>query len=279
MIVIGSKGCGKSTLCNIISGRLHNDDSEFVPDSDKSEFVNEMVISKEKWNGNGFDLVIIDTPDFTSSTEGNTDTIYEMSKELEGYQSIDLFLIVLHFDQSNESFHHDLKKVLNTFKQCFGAEFLKSNAVIASWSEYEESKMNDLMMELGFEIKIPVICIDSFYSLNDDGRTVSLLRREESRFKDQLKVLKNFILNSKKYVGKGTEGVLTLLDFFKEELEELKEKNEELKQNEGKDKEDILNQLECSKEELEDMKQKNEELKLQNFNLQKNQSALDWVGK
>ena len=169
MIVIGSKGCGKSTLCNIISGKLHDDDSVFVPDSNKSEFLNdETIISKEKWNGNGFDLVIIDTPDFTSSTEGNINTIYEMSKKLESYQSIHLFLIVLDFDQSNEFFHHDLKKVLNTFKLCFGAEFMNSNAVIASWSEYEESTMNDLMMELGFEIKVPVVCIDSFYTLKGE---------------------------------------------------------------------------------------------------------------
>ena len=166
MIVIGSKGCGKSTLCNIISGRLHNDDSVFVPDSQNSENPNETVIVQEKWNGDGFDLVIMDTPGFSSLTEGNTSTIYEMFKVLKKFESIHLFLIVLDID--NYSSYYDLKKVLNIFKLIYGAEFIKNNAVIVNWSEYEESKMNDLMMELGFEIKVPVVCIDSFYTLKGE---------------------------------------------------------------------------------------------------------------
>ena len=104
MVVIGSKGCGKSTLCNIISGRLQNDDSVFVPDSQNSESPNETVIGQEKWNGDGFDLVIIDTPGFSSLTEGNIDTIYEMSKVLEKFESIHLFLIVLDIDSSGAEF-------------------------------------------------------------------------------------------------------------------------------------------------------------------------------
>ena len=41
-------------------------------------------------------------------------------------------------------------------------------------------------------------------------------------------MLKNLILNSKKYVGKGTEDVFTLLEFSKEELKDMKQKNEDL---------------------------------------------------
>ena len=166
VIVIGSKGCGKSTLCNIISGRLHNDDSVFAPNSQNSKNPTKTMIVQEKWNGDGFDLVIIDTPGFSSLTEGNTDTIYEMYKVLEKFESMHLFLIVLDID--NYSSYYDLKKVVNTFKLIYGAEFIKNNAVIVSWSEYEESTMNDLMMELGFEIKVPVVCIDSFYTFKGE---------------------------------------------------------------------------------------------------------------
>ena len=108
----------------------------FVPDSCKSNNPNETVIAKEKWNGDGFDLFIIDTPGFSSSTEDNTNKIYEMSKELMNFESIHLFLIVLDID--NYSSYYDLKKVLNTFKLIYGAEFIKNNAVIVNWSDYEE---------------------------------------------------------------------------------------------------------------------------------------------
>ena len=104
IVVIGSKGCGKSTLCNIISGRLHDEDSVFVPNSYSSENPNETVIAKEKWNGDGFDLSIIDTPGFSSSTEDNTNNIYEMSKELVNFEGIHLFLIVLDIDSSDAEF-------------------------------------------------------------------------------------------------------------------------------------------------------------------------------
>ena len=62
----------------------------------------------------------------------------------------------------------------------------------------------------------------------DHGKTVTQLDREESKFNDQSNVLKNLILNSKKYVGKGKEDIFTLLEFSKEELKDMKQKNEEL---------------------------------------------------
>ena len=128
---------------------------------------------------------------------------------------------------------------------------MNSNAVIASWSEYEKSAMIDLMVELGFEVEIPVICIDSFYSLKDDGMTVSPLDRKESRFMDQSNALKKLILNSKKHGEKGMEGRM----------------------------EDILTLMEFSQEELKDVKQKNKDLEQDNFLLHKKLSLLNFVGK
>ena len=71
MIVIGPTGVGKSTFCNVITGRDPTDNSVF-PVSDSGESVTNKTSGEEiEWRGSGgFPVTLIDTPGLSDSFQG-----------------------------------------------------------------------------------------------------------------------------------------------------------------------------------------------------------------
>ena len=56
LVVIGATGTGKSTLCNILAGRKHDDDSLFPVSGDMSSCTNKTTAKDLHWRGIRNDL-------------------------------------------------------------------------------------------------------------------------------------------------------------------------------------------------------------------------------
>ena len=91
----GTPGSGKSTLCNVISGKKHNDSNDFPVRSSMKSSTNVLKQSNELWQGNGFNFTVIDTPGLRDSHGDNAKFIFHMAQMLSKLKSVDLFLIVI----------------------------------------------------------------------------------------------------------------------------------------------------------------------------------------
>ena len=74
VIVVGATGDGKSTFCNVIAGKKHND-KEF-PVSRLGKSMTQETIKKEvKWRGNDFDLNVL-------AHQGRLDALINQNKSI-----------------------------------------------------------------------------------------------------------------------------------------------------------------------------------------------------
>ena len=130
LVVIGATGTGKSTLCNILAGRKHDDDSLFPVSGDMSSCTNKTTAKDLHWRGirNDLPFTLVDTPGLNDPTPGKDSlNIAEMAEELKKMKHVNVFLIV--FNGSNPRFDHSLIAMIKIFQGMFGSEFLVKNTV------------------------------------------------------------------------------------------------------------------------------------------------------
>ena len=128
VIVVGATGDGKSTFCNVIAGKKHND-KEF-PVSRLGKSMTQETIKKEvKWRGNDFDLNLIDTPGLSDSHKRDFPNITKMIEVLKELESVDAFVLVIHGDNVNQLSSY-FRNMIVVFILCFGKEFLLQNTIV-----------------------------------------------------------------------------------------------------------------------------------------------------
>ena len=202
LVVIGSTGTGKSTLCNVLSGRRHND-AKFFPVSDSMEScTNKTTLKTVKWRGKDFEFNLIDTPGLNDPEPGRDKLNQkEMVEELTKLGHINVFLIVV--NGSNPRFDHALIKMINLFIGMFGKDFLERNTVFefSNWSydtksikrrgpvkneDFWTKAFNQQLGEhLGSSSNVPTVFIDALFDPTDE--------LESKRFEDEMSKLKDYM--------------------------------------------------------------------------------------
>ena len=87
--VIGPTGSGKSTLCNILCGRAHDDEKDFKSSNGMKSCTDKTCIVETKWRGNGFPLTLIDTPGLGNEDDEDDSNILEMIEAFQNKQNVD----------------------------------------------------------------------------------------------------------------------------------------------------------------------------------------------
>ena len=208
MVVIGKTGTGKSSLCNILAGKDHND-SLFPSNNSMDPGTNKTTGQEVLWRGRrGQPFYLIDTPGLKDPRPGADSTnITAMVEELKSRGKINIFLIA--FNGSDPRFDDSLVEIIKIFIGMFGGrEFLEHNTVfeITRWSHdrksvnrrgeedeaYWSSELNRKLEELfGITTNVPTVFIDSLYD-NDDEDEVAKLREETEKLLEKLNNCKPF---------------------------------------------------------------------------------------
>ena len=185
LVIIGSTGTGKSTLCNVLSGRKHNDETMFPVSEKMDSCTNKTTAKLVNWRGGNFEFNLIDTPGLNDPEQGrDTINIAEMCDELKKLKSVNTFLIV--FNGSNPRFDQSLIAMIRIFIGMFGPEFLEKNTVFefSNWAHDRKSIRrrgqdkneaywtaelnNQLRAKVGCKSQVPAVFIDARYDDDDD---------------------------------------------------------------------------------------------------------------
>merc|ERR1719186_2044371 len=227
MVVIGSTGTGKSTLCNIVSGRKPDDQGLFPVSSGMSSCTNKTTANKVEWSGEeGREFVLIDTPGLNDPTPlKDSVNILEMAEELKKLEAVNVFLIV--FNGASPRFDSSLIAMVRIFQGMFGKEFLEKNVVFefTNWGhdkqsvrrrgedkneEYWTREINRKLGEaVGEEVDAPAVFIDSLYDEND--------LQQKEKFEEEMRKLEEYLHGFPPYACEGFEAVKTQLDQAEED--------------------------------------------------------------
>lgn len=237
LVVIGSTGTGKSSICNVLAGRDHNDKDFFPVSGAMESCTNKTTARRVNWRG-GPDLSfnLIDTPGLNDPEPGKDSlNIAEMADELKKMLHVNVFLIV--FNGSNPRFDHSLIAMIRIFQNMFGKEFVEKNTVFefSNWAHDKKSvkrrghdknethwisELNKRLRELvGSQGNVPGVFIDSVYDVEDD--------QEVEKFQEEMQKLKNYLLAFPPYSCEGFEAVKTQLDQAEEDKKKLAAQKEE----------------------------------------------------
>jgi predicted GTPase len=114
VVVIGSTGTGKSSLCNILCG--HPTGQRFMVWEKADSCTNITTKHIEKWFGTGSEFVLIDTPGLGDSKGRDSVHIAEMVDKLKETDYINAFIIV--FNGANSRLDEHLKAMMTLFEKC-----------------------------------------------------------------------------------------------------------------------------------------------------------------
>ena len=135
MLVIGESGTGKSTLCNVMAGEMHNSKhfpvSTFASGRTHCTFIDTKVC----YNGdNSKPCTIIDTQGFNDpgkvgslNSEKNHEIIHELLIKLTKISHVNLFVICV--SGINVRVHESLRYMMTMFKDIFGQK-MENNEVV-----------------------------------------------------------------------------------------------------------------------------------------------------
>ena len=180
MVVIGSTGVGKSTFCNLVAGRGHDDDKVFKVSPSGDSCTNTTSSDEVKWRGVGFPLTLIDTPGLSDSSEDNFNNILDMVTVLEKHKKVDVFVLTINGSQLK--LEQKFTDMLLIFRLCFGQQFLEKNTIVevTNWAyddvaikrriEDEETVKQKINKSIEKELqKIISNCNDGIISNCNDG--------------------------------------------------------------------------------------------------------------
>jgi len=144
IVVIGSTGSGKSSLCNVIAGK-DTQDSLFPVGHDMSSKTWQTTVASVKWRGdvNDMDIDIIDTPgmDDPAGPDKDAKNIKEMVKKLKDLGTVNLFFVV--FNGARPRLDRTLTELLKIFQTVFGKDFLTSTIFgFSQWAYHPRAIKN-----------------------------------------------------------------------------------------------------------------------------------------
>jgi len=239
LVVIGSTGTGKSSICNVLAGRKHDDKDYFPASGAMESCTNKTTAKRVNWRGNpALSFTLIDTPGLNDPEPGKDSlNIAEMADELKKMQHINVFLIV--FNGSNPRFDNSLIAMIRIFQNMFGREFVEKNTVFefSNWAHDKKSvrrrgtekneshwiaELNKRLRELvGSQGDVPAVFIDSLYDEEDD--------QEINKFEEEMDKLKKYLTTFPPYSCEGFEAVKTQLDQAEEDKKNLAAQAEAVK--------------------------------------------------
>ena len=183
LAVIGSTGVGKSSLCNTLAGKDH-DDEGFPVGHGAAACTNDTTDKAVYFRGKETrPVILIDTPGLNHEEVGADN--YNLVQEVECLKRVgrvNTFLLVI--NGSNPRFDKSLINTLENYRRQFGEKFLETNGVLAvtNWSLSEGLKgrrgkrnrneilktdeLNKSLKDHGFiggNAVVPVVFIDALY--------------------------------------------------------------------------------------------------------------------
>ena len=127
VVVLGKTGSGKSSLCNVIAGKDH-DDEDFLTSSDAKSCTQEVNTQNVKFAGEpDKPILLVDTIGFDDPDKSDrTDVIAKVLKEK--IDHVDTFVIVV--NGQNDSLEASLLSMLEMFGEAFTDAFWKHVVVV-----------------------------------------------------------------------------------------------------------------------------------------------------
>ena len=231
VVVLGVTGAGKSTLCNVLTGKTPNGEDEdgFPSSASPNTCTYKTVGKRANWLGN-YDkpLTICDTPGLGDPSGRDSLNIVDMVEVLKDIKHVNAFIIV--FNGQNPRIDLNLKSILQLFQKIFGKDFI--NNVIIQFSRWSfdkrsikvraasgtgeetqaESWNQRFQQELGATKDLPVVFVDALRQEDDVD--------EIKAFKEQTDLLWEAINTLEPYECKDFEAVLTENDELRLKVEE-----------------------------------------------------------
>ena len=271
MVVIGPTGVGKSTFCNVVSGKSH-DDPAFPVSKDADSCTNKTTSVETKWKGDGFDLTLIDTPGLCDSSEDNIKNILGMVDELKKNNHVDVFVLVVNGNQ--EEFSAYFVNMILIFQLCFGHKFLETNTIVevtkwpfnpAEVSRREKNDEDTLTESINKKLqemiktgeKVVVTFIDAVHNPENYNTEVKKYNEEMDKLENFLKTVEPYDCQQEKF--KGVQALLNSIAY----------------KNEAKDEEEKLkHEIEAKNSKIEEQKRIIQDLKRQLD--QKKSNRMNW---
>lgn len=135
VLILGSTGSGKSSLCNSLIGDISN--QTFKESSKLSSFTLSPYVKQVKWFDSSSEFILIDTPGMNDS-EGNDSKYFSVIVDVlkQEVKTLNAFVIVL--NSSNPRLDDSLKSMLKMFSSSFGLDFLKQTIIVYTRWSYDE---------------------------------------------------------------------------------------------------------------------------------------------
>ena len=212
LVAIGSVREGKSSLCNVLAGKIFNHNQFPINGTTKT------LKDKVQWGGDGRTFWLIDTPGFSEIRENKDETENSIVLEIKTHSEVNVFAIVL--DGSEPRFVDSRKKMIQKFKVMFGDKFLEKNTVfvITKWHYDEDSCATREISgqnEMSLERDINQILKETFRVKNPKGVPVIFLdvhhqdeSKEKMKFKKGLDDLENCLKTFPSYDCKSIKSPL-----------------------------------------------------------------------
>ena len=173
LVVVGSVGEGKSSLCNVLAGKEYNDHL-FSTDGTTTTASTKTI----QWRNNGQNICLVDTPGLFALGENENAAENSIVNELKNHTNVTVFAIVL--NGSKPRFDQSRKQMIRKLQTMFGKKFLEKNTVfvITHWHYDEDSRSrrkNTGQDEISWKRDVNMILKDQFGLRNPKGVPVIFL--------------------------------------------------------------------------------------------------------
>lgn len=188
ILIIGPPGSGKSSLCNVISGKLAKSTlmcDGFLNCEGESLSSSEILAGDYCYNGDIFrPVTIIDTPSFDGERTGNiSDVISQIVNLLSSTNGVNQIIITI--SGMNPRIDSSVSRIIDTVTEIFGPSIWRNVAIVftkismdkkriknrkSNWKETSEEYVNHIknMLVVKENIDLEAFFIDALYNEEDE---------------------------------------------------------------------------------------------------------------